>query len=115
MPIVEYRSPMPASQQELFAYHERPGALERLTPPWVDVRILKRIGGLADGVVVLSMPGRADPPRGGSPATTTTTRRASSATGRRKGRSPGSSTRTLPAGRGHGRRRAGRRGTRRAC
>jgi hypothetical protein len=34
---------------DLFAWHKRPGALERLTPPWERVRILERQGGIHDG------------------------------------------------------------------
>jgi len=34
---------------EVFAWHERPGALERLTPPWEQVEILERTGGIRDG------------------------------------------------------------------
>ncbi len=35
--------------EEVFAWHERPGALERLTPPWADVRVEERRGGIEDG------------------------------------------------------------------
>jgi uncharacterized protein (TIGR01777 family) len=49
MQSVEYCSPVNVSQQELFAWHERPGAFERLLPPWEDVRILEKKGGLRDG------------------------------------------------------------------
>jgi uncharacterized protein len=38
------RSPMPVSASELFAWHARPGALERLTPPWESVELLERSG-----------------------------------------------------------------------
>ncbi len=34
---------------DLFAWHKRPGALERLTPPWERVQILERQGGIDDG------------------------------------------------------------------
>jgi uncharacterized protein (TIGR01777 family) len=37
----------PAS--EVFAWHEREGALERLTPPWEHVEVLERTGGIKDG------------------------------------------------------------------
>lgn len=37
----------PAS--EVFAWHERAGALERLTPPWDQVEVLERSGGIRDG------------------------------------------------------------------
>jgi uncharacterized protein (TIGR01777 family) len=35
--------------QSVFDWHERPGALERLTPPWGEVEVLKRAGGIRDG------------------------------------------------------------------
>ena len=34
---------------EVFAWHERPAALERLTPPWEQVDILARSGGIQNG------------------------------------------------------------------
>ncbi len=37
------------SPEEVFAWHERPGALERLTPPWADMTVEEREGGIADG------------------------------------------------------------------
>jgi hypothetical protein len=48
-----YRSELPDhSPEEVFAWHERPGALERLTPPWADVDVLERAGGIRDGGTV---------------------------------------------------------------
>jgi uncharacterized protein (TIGR01777 family) len=47
--VVERRSRLPASVEEAFAWHERPGAFERLTPPWEPVQILERSGGIKDG------------------------------------------------------------------
>jgi uncharacterized protein (TIGR01777 family) len=45
------RLPVPAAQA--FAWHERPGALERLTPPWEKVRLVARSGdGLKPGARV---------------------------------------------------------------
>jgi uncharacterized protein (TIGR01777 family) len=44
-----FRSPLPVSREEAFAWHERPGAFERLTPPWEDVRVVEREGGIEDG------------------------------------------------------------------
>ncbi|MGL6097973.1 MAG: SRPBCC family protein, partial [Fimbriiglobus sp.] len=51
MPVetFEMRSPMPASADELFAWHARPGAFERLQPPWENVRVESRSGPFADG------------------------------------------------------------------
>ncbi len=48
---------LPVSAAEAFAWHARPGALERLLPPWDDVRILSRTGGIENGArVELSVP-----------------------------------------------------------
>jgi uncharacterized protein len=33
----------------VFDWHERPGALERLTPPWGELEVLRRSGGIRDG------------------------------------------------------------------
>ena len=46
---------LPASAESAYAWHERSGAFERLTPPWESVRLLERTGGLADGRVVLEV------------------------------------------------------------
>lgn len=43
------RCELPVSAEEAFAWHTRPGALERLLPPWETVRIVRRSGGIADG------------------------------------------------------------------
>lgn len=51
-----FRSRMPASAEEVLSWHTRPGAFERLTPPWESVRVLERRGGIEDGgQVVLEM------------------------------------------------------------
>jgi len=34
---------------EVFAWHERPGALERLTPPWEQIEVQERSGGMLNG------------------------------------------------------------------
>jgi uncharacterized protein (TIGR01777 family) len=41
------------SVEHVFAWHERPGALERLTPPWGDVTVEKKEGGIQDGARVV--------------------------------------------------------------
>ena len=38
-----------APAADLFAWHERPGALERLTPPWEPVEVVERHGTIRDG------------------------------------------------------------------
>lgn len=52
----EHSTDLPVSAAEAYAWHERPGALERLTPPWEPVRVVERTGGLGDGRVVLEIP-----------------------------------------------------------
>ena len=37
---------------EVFAWHERPGALARLCPPWERVELVKATGGVRDGATV---------------------------------------------------------------
>jgi uncharacterized protein (TIGR01777 family) len=43
------RSPMPASADDLFAWHARPAAFHRLLPPWEDVRVEGLDGPFGDG------------------------------------------------------------------
>jgi uncharacterized protein len=40
---------MPVSAAELFNWHARPGAFERLTPGWQPTRVVARTGGITDG------------------------------------------------------------------
>jgi uncharacterized protein (TIGR01777 family) len=47
--VVERSSRLPFPAEAAFAWHERPGAFERLTPPWEQVRVLERTGGIEDG------------------------------------------------------------------
>lgn len=55
--IFVWRSRLHASAEDAFAWHARPGALERLTPPWAPVEIVERHGGIEDGArVVLRIP-----------------------------------------------------------
>ena len=49
MPVFEWRGFMPVPVDELFAYHARPGAFERLAPPWQKLRVLEQSGGMKDG------------------------------------------------------------------
>lgn len=49
---LEFRGRMPAPVAQLFAWHARPGALERLIPPFERVRIVRSSGGIADGGTV---------------------------------------------------------------
>ncbi len=49
MPEFRHRSRLPYSPEEVFEWHMRPGALERLTPPWTEVRVKERSGAIHDG------------------------------------------------------------------
>ena len=55
MPIFEWRSVMPASADELFAYHARPGAFRRLAPPWQKMRVLEESGDVTAGRVAFDV------------------------------------------------------------
>lgn len=50
--IVERTSRVPFTTAEVWAWHARPGALERLVPPWERVQVLRRTGGIEDGATV---------------------------------------------------------------
>lgn len=47
--LIQFRSILPASADEAFGWHERPGAFERLNPPWDPARVLRRVGGIRPG------------------------------------------------------------------
>jgi uncharacterized protein (TIGR01777 family) len=49
MPVYERQCTLPASAGEAYAWHGRPGALERLSPPWRTVHLLTRAPGLSEG------------------------------------------------------------------
>jgi ligand-binding SRPBCC domain-containing protein/NAD dependent epimerase/dehydratase family enzyme len=49
MPTFEFQSTMPTDAFSLFRYHSRPGAFERLAPPWEKLRIVERVGSIKDG------------------------------------------------------------------
>src|SRR5262245_40951631 len=49
MPQFVQRSTIDAPAEEVFAWHARPGAFERLVPPWEQMRVVERQGGIADG------------------------------------------------------------------
>ncbi|HET7604327.1 MAG TPA: TIGR01777 family oxidoreductase [Gemmatimonadales bacterium] len=55
--IVERTDSVTAPAGAVYAWHERPGALERLLPPWQRVTVVQQGGGLTDGArTVLSVP-----------------------------------------------------------
>lgn len=47
--VLERASRLPCSADMAFAWHERPGAFERLTPPWEHAEVVERSGGIKDG------------------------------------------------------------------
>jgi uncharacterized protein len=49
MPIFTHRIELDQPVASVFEWHTRPGAFQRLTPPWEDVRIRDAEGGLAEG------------------------------------------------------------------
>jgi ligand-binding SRPBCC domain-containing protein len=56
MPVFTHRSELPYPASRVFAWHMRPGAFDRLTPPYEDVRVVERTGGPQDeGTVTLSV------------------------------------------------------------
>ena len=56
MPHAEFTATFPVSPEALFDWHARPGALQRLLPPWEGVRVVSEKGSFADHRVVLSVP-----------------------------------------------------------
>ncbi|MBO0730305.1 MAG: SRPBCC family protein, partial [Acidimicrobiaceae bacterium] len=52
-----YSSEIEVPVAEAFAWHERPGALIRLLPPWLPVGVAEEAASLRDGKAVLRLPG----------------------------------------------------------
>jgi uncharacterized protein len=52
-----YATVVNAGPSEVFAWHGRPGAMARLIPPWLPVRVLQEASSLRDGRAVLGWPG----------------------------------------------------------
>ncbi len=53
MAVFRVQCELPCTAEEAFDWHERPGALDRLLPPWEDVRIVRRGDGIHDGCRVV--------------------------------------------------------------
>lgn len=49
MPVFRHRTELDHPVEEVFSWHRRPGAFERLAPPWQSVQVRRRTGGIADG------------------------------------------------------------------
>jgi uncharacterized protein len=56
MAVFEKTSLMPVSARELFAWHTRPGAFVRLSPPWGAVELLAQAGDFPERCVKLRVP-----------------------------------------------------------
>jgi uncharacterized protein len=54
---IEYSSVVDAPQTEVFDWHTRPGAFNRLSPPWSPMRVVTEATSLRDGRAELSLPG----------------------------------------------------------
>jgi uncharacterized protein (TIGR01777 family) len=46
--VVERSARLPFPAEAVYAWHARPAAFERLTPPWERIEVLERLGGLGD-------------------------------------------------------------------
>jgi uncharacterized protein (TIGR01777 family) len=54
---LDYSSVIDAPREEVFAWHGRPGAFLRLSPPWAPMRVIAEAGSLRDGRAELALPG----------------------------------------------------------
>ena len=54
---LQYSSIINAPVSEVFAWHERPGALVRLLPPWQPITVAQEASSLVNGRAVLRLPG----------------------------------------------------------
>jgi uncharacterized protein (TIGR01777 family) len=54
---LSYSSVVDAARDEVFAWHARPGAFLRLSPPWQPIRVHTEADSLRDGRAVLLLPG----------------------------------------------------------
>jgi len=52
-----YSSVVNADCDEVFSWHSRSGAVKRLAPPWLPVKVLREAGSLRDGRAMLGLPG----------------------------------------------------------
>jgi uncharacterized protein (TIGR01777 family) len=53
MPVFRHQFELDHPPEEVFAWHARPGALRRLTPPWESIRVKSRTGGLEVGATAV--------------------------------------------------------------
>lgn len=55
MPVYTRHTTLPVTPDVLYAWHARPGAFERLVPPWQAMEVLEQRGGFADREVTLRL------------------------------------------------------------
>jgi len=53
MAVFEWRSTLPVTADEAYAWHARRGAFARLAPPWQKLRVVEDPGGINDGDVLV--------------------------------------------------------------
>jgi len=53
MSVFEWRSTLPVPAEDVYAWHARSGAFERLIPPWQHLTVIERSGGTEDGAVLV--------------------------------------------------------------
>ena len=54
---LRHTSIVEAPLEQVFAWHERPGVLRRLAPPWQPIRVIEEAASLRDGKAILRLPG----------------------------------------------------------
>ncbi|WP_244895919.1 SRPBCC family protein, partial [Mycobacterium asiaticum] len=54
---INYSSVIDAPRDEVFAWYARPGAFNRLSPPWSPMRLIAEAESLEDGRAILALPG----------------------------------------------------------
>jgi uncharacterized protein len=47
--VFRHTSEVPCTCNEVFRWHERDGAVQRLTPPWAPVQVVERVGSIREG------------------------------------------------------------------
>jgi uncharacterized protein len=54
---IEYSSVLDHPVETVFGWHEKPGAFQRLAPPWQPARLMEEASSLADGRAIIRLPG----------------------------------------------------------
>lgn len=50
--LLSWKANIPNEVGQVFTWHERPGAFQRLAPPWQDMEVVRMAGGIRDGAQV---------------------------------------------------------------